>query len=613
MKVIKPIFAFLIIFIQIGVFQKLFSSDISAGAQFLRIGLGARAAGMGEAFAGIADDVNAIAYNPAGLVQVKNPEIIFLHTQWLEGINIEYFAIADAITSKTSIGGGFFYLSSGEIEKVNRYGDSANESYTVTDTILVFSVAREIRNNIFLGCNIKSISQKIEKEQSKRLCFDIGAILRLSKLKTGISIQNLGARIKFINATEPLPLNIKVGINYSLLDNLQLDLDINIPKDRNLGINFGCEYLRLLFKNTKVAIRAGYKTYSVGNLSVGSGLYWKNWELNYAFVPYEGIFATHRIDLLKKFGNGKPILSDSELATLIVQYEKEIKSLENKLTEEKKLKNKLQDKKKEFKNMKIDSARKESELKEKIKKALSEKEAKSLQEQLEQENRLSEELRQKMNSEVEKIKSETALKKKELEDLQKTIKKLSKIQARKASKEKKEAAQERKSMTKTLEKEAKLNENFIRAKEEEIKRIKAAAAQRESRLMEQMNKTTSTEETKQLQERLEQETRFNEKTIRNREVEIEQMKTDALRKEEELKDLRKKLKELEKSSKRKRTRPAGTYEEALKWYREKIKTSNLSTTYKTNILEKLVFRYKKIRGRVPEMEKELNILKGTEK
>ena len=41
-----------------------------AGAQFLEMGISARAVSMGEAFSAVSDDATAIHYNPAGLTQL---------------------------------------------------------------------------------------------------------------------------------------------------------------------------------------------------------------------------------------------------------------------------------------------------------------------------------------------------------------------------------------------------------------------------------------------------------------------------------------------------------------------------------------------------------------
>src|SRR4029079_6571195 len=47
----------------------------------------ARAPGMGNAFVGLADDVYALYYNPAGLAQLKRPELATSYTRLLLGLS----------------------------------------------------------------------------------------------------------------------------------------------------------------------------------------------------------------------------------------------------------------------------------------------------------------------------------------------------------------------------------------------------------------------------------------------------------------------------------------------------------------------------------------------
>jgi len=66
--------------------------------QFLKIGAGARACGMGEAFCAVANDVNAIYWNPAGLMQVKEKEATFMHNEWLYDLKYEFLAYCEPTT-----------------------------------------------------------------------------------------------------------------------------------------------------------------------------------------------------------------------------------------------------------------------------------------------------------------------------------------------------------------------------------------------------------------------------------------------------------------------------------------------------------------------------------
>ena len=51
----------------------------SHAAPYLRMGVGARALGMGGAFTAIADDATAAYWNPAGLVKIEHIEATFMY------------------------------------------------------------------------------------------------------------------------------------------------------------------------------------------------------------------------------------------------------------------------------------------------------------------------------------------------------------------------------------------------------------------------------------------------------------------------------------------------------------------------------------------------------
>ena len=54
-----------------------------SGFSFLKISPSARAAGMGDAFTAVANDVSTIFFNPAGLTNIKSVDFSFNHTNWI--------------------------------------------------------------------------------------------------------------------------------------------------------------------------------------------------------------------------------------------------------------------------------------------------------------------------------------------------------------------------------------------------------------------------------------------------------------------------------------------------------------------------------------------------
>ena len=76
---------------------KIFRKVGTAGAQFLKIGTGARAVGMGEAFVAVADDASAIWWNPAGVARITmsgESHLTLNHSTWPAQISHEFFGYA---------------------------------------------------------------------------------------------------------------------------------------------------------------------------------------------------------------------------------------------------------------------------------------------------------------------------------------------------------------------------------------------------------------------------------------------------------------------------------------------------------------------------------------
>ena len=68
----KAIAILMVLFILVSASLFAESGDGGQPGAFLRIPLGARPAGLGYAYTGISDDINALYYNPGGLYQIKN-------------------------------------------------------------------------------------------------------------------------------------------------------------------------------------------------------------------------------------------------------------------------------------------------------------------------------------------------------------------------------------------------------------------------------------------------------------------------------------------------------------------------------------------------------------
>ena len=62
----------------------------TSSAELLKLGVGARAVAMGEAFSAAADDATALYWNAAGLTRVSAQSATFMHAPYVDGSFFNY-------------------------------------------------------------------------------------------------------------------------------------------------------------------------------------------------------------------------------------------------------------------------------------------------------------------------------------------------------------------------------------------------------------------------------------------------------------------------------------------------------------------------------------------
>lgn len=280
-----------------------FAKNTTTSATFLKIGAGARAAGMGEAFCGLADDVSATYWNPAGLCQINGSQFGATHLSYLTGITQEQISFAKRMGTKTAFGINISHLMANDFERTTDK-DGICGTFDAANTLLGFSLSRQLGNRFFLGMNMKGVYMSMDDEKATAYGVDMGALWRISRgLKLGLNAQNIGSSVKFIEKDYPLPLNIKAGIGCSM-GGMNLAVDVNKTRGTDTNVHAGCEYLLA----RTLALRAGIKSEITSNthgkkngmttgITAGIGLRIGGIQLDYAYIPYGDLDVTHRVSL----------------------------------------------------------------------------------------------------------------------------------------------------------------------------------------------------------------------------------------------------------------------------------------------------------------------------
>ncbi len=273
------------------------------GLSSLRIGVGGRAVGMGEAFSAVSNGAISTYWNPAGLVETDRYELVTAHNKWLFDVSSEFISFASN-RGYYVLGLSFYYMDMGKIEaRTFRNEKDPIGFFRANDISLGISFAKKIKKEFDIGVTLKYLYEKIYMEKSSGYAFDIGMRYHLFKdfIDTGIVIKNLGTMTKMRNKKISLPTTYRAGIMCDLSkifnkkDFLFISSDYEISPDYNNHLMFGLE--------TRVsevfAIRFGYQNgYRERNFCGGIGIGLNFIRVDYGFTPFSSDLGnTHRFSL----------------------------------------------------------------------------------------------------------------------------------------------------------------------------------------------------------------------------------------------------------------------------------------------------------------------------
>jgi hypothetical protein len=298
---VKKIVTILFVLGLFGTASAEFSKVGSAGAQFLKIGVGSKYQGMGEAAVAVTNDVYATYWNPAGLVGVENSSIGFTNVNWLLDIDLNFVAIAKRFEDIGVFGASVTVLSMDE-QEINTFEqqDGTGDTYAASSYAIGLTYARQLTARFAFGASVKYLQEKIHLEESQGFAFDFGTMLYtgFESLRLGMSISNMGPEMKFSGpsldvsyddqngqgANSPvgaqlkttpydLPLVFRVGLAYDLeispSSALLLAAELKHPNDNMQQGAVGAE----LGFSEKYFLRGGYKlNYDEETFSFGGGL-----------------------------------------------------------------------------------------------------------------------------------------------------------------------------------------------------------------------------------------------------------------------------------------------------------------------------------------------------
>lgn len=266
----------------------------TSSGTFLKIGLGARAVGMGESFVAVANDPTAIFWNPAGLASMQRQELSVNHASWPGDVNYEHVAY---VLPVQRLGGSLAFqlgaLSTEIDETTELQPFGTGRSFYYTDMVAGAAYARRWTDKLLIGAGLKWVREDLGSDVggpvSNAVLVDIGSIyyLGLGSVRIAVALCNFGSQMKptgtyrsdltgeerSYDGFDP-PTVFRYGVAFEPVETrnhrVTTSLELNQPSDNRQLAKLGAEWTW----QRRLALRGGYNFNADAlKLSAGAGIY----------------------------------------------------------------------------------------------------------------------------------------------------------------------------------------------------------------------------------------------------------------------------------------------------------------------------------------------------
>jgi len=168
--------------------------------EFLNIGVDAAAFGMGNAVSATTNDLNAIYWNPAGLVGISDYQGALMHAEYFQGIaKYDYAAFAKPIDSESAFAVAIIRFGVDDILNTTNLIVDGNIDYnrvslfSAADWAVNIAYAKKLKlKNINFGVNAKIIRRKIgDFASSIGFGFDAGFQYKKNDWQFGLMLRDI--------------------------------------------------------------------------------------------------------------------------------------------------------------------------------------------------------------------------------------------------------------------------------------------------------------------------------------------------------------------------------------------------------------------------------------
>jgi long-subunit fatty acid transport protein len=270
----------------------------TAGAAILNLEPSARIHSMAGAAAGLADDINAVYVNPAGLIQLYGMEFALTRLVYFEKTNMDTLIYAQK-AGRFGFG-GMLKLFRAQDEYRDEAG-AGGKDFNIRFSEYRFSAGYQISGRHSAGLSFHMVTEDYlvgeaspaaENTGVSVFAADVGWLYRGRRGDSyGVVVRNMGPSYNMLDGDIRLPLKVVLGGGH-LMGRFILSWEIYSSKQIDIGWKCGFQADINGFK-----FRSGIMYITKPDVVIGLGIPYRNWSVDYAFSPHQDLGIAHRVTL----------------------------------------------------------------------------------------------------------------------------------------------------------------------------------------------------------------------------------------------------------------------------------------------------------------------------
>ena len=225
----------------VGMASAQFDNVGTSAANFLKIGVGSRAEGMGGAFTAQVSDATALYWNPAGLAHIKQPQVVFNYFDWVADMQYNYLGLAIPAGRRGTFGMSLIYFDMGDMIKTTElspYGDEG--TFSASDFAVGLGYGINVSDRFVVGVQAKLIRETISFSSASAFAVDAGSqyLTNFYGLRIGMSVSNFGTKMRLYGTDNKVDVDAyeDLDANPDVVAHLNTD-DWSLPMAFRFGMS----------------------------------------------------------------------------------------------------------------------------------------------------------------------------------------------------------------------------------------------------------------------------------------------------------------------------------------------------------------------------------------